>query len=137
MTIEHLAKQTLRVLELQAEYFQSRSKPKLAEWWAAERRLRAACLEVLNLGDVPEAEQLIYPPTVYAWHDGATEAREEPYDLYHDTVKNKRVGSRLVHEYAAPGRGYISYEITRIDETGVYGRVLENTLRQLELEDVR
>lgn len=48
MTTEHLAKQTLRVLELQAEYFQTRSPTKLSECRDAERRLRETCLEVLN-----------------------------------------------------------------------------------------
>lgn len=40
MTIEQRAKQTLRVLELQQEYFQSRSPTKLSECRDAERRLK-------------------------------------------------------------------------------------------------
>jgi len=48
MTIEQLARQTLSVLALQREYFDTRSSQKLAECRDAERRLKSACEEILH-----------------------------------------------------------------------------------------
>jgi hypothetical protein len=48
MTIEDLAKQALGVLELQQEYFRTRSTAKLAECRDAERKLREACLAIVK-----------------------------------------------------------------------------------------
>jgi hypothetical protein len=48
-----LAKQVLNVLDLQQEYFRTRTTEKLQESKAAERKIRQACKAILN----PEQNQ--------------------------------------------------------------------------------
>ncbi len=45
---EKLARQTLEVLDLQAEYFKSRATEKLRECKTAEAKLRTACADILH-----------------------------------------------------------------------------------------
>lgn len=76
-------------------------------------------------------EKLLYPPKVYQGNE------EVDYDLFQDTKARKKVGDKLCHTFAAPGCGHVSYEITRIDETGVYAKEIENTLHILSIEECR
>lgn len=68
-------------------------------------------------------EILLYPTHVYRF-DGARSVRV-PYDLYVDH-KNDPTGTKLVHHVAAPGYGHVTYEVTRVNGAGVWGRVVEN-----------
>lgn len=45
-------------------------------------------------------------------------------------------GRRKSFDVAAPGTGRISYVITKVDESGVWGRMIENTVRELTAADV-
>lgn len=76
-------------------------------------------------------ERLIYPPLCYEAYDGPDLGHDVavPYDLYVQTRATKEVGDTIVHEAGAPGRGHIVYRITRMDTIGVYGVVVENTIR--------
>ena len=72
-------------------------------------------------------EKLIYPPTV---GDGI--GNKIPYESY----TNAKVGQICTVWAGAPGTGKIVHKITRKDETGVYGIVIENTMRMLEPYEV-
>ncbi len=72
-------------------------------------------------------EKLLYPPTVY---DG--EGNEHPYDIYYDVMANKKVGDTVSSEAAAPGYGGTVDRITRMDDTGVYGVQIKNTVQIME-----
>jgi len=49
-----------------------------------------------------------------------------------------KVGDRYFTQYAAPGTGHCTYDITRIDDDGnFWGVVIEDTLRMLTERDVR
>ena len=86
-------------------------------------------------------EILVYPPTVhsYNWPDGDVRhgvvCREVPYECYLDLV-----GRQLPHRVCAwaggPGTNRIIHEITRVDDTGAWGWVVENTIRELTPEEV-
>lgn len=77
-------------------------------------------------------EILIYPPKVFSRNTPRAhetgEAEEVEYDIYKETVRTKQVGGILLHTAGAPGVGHVKYQITRIDETGVYGIEVENTI---------
>lgn len=80
-------------------------------------------------------EKRIYPPTCWSYNgpDGPMdEPVEKPYECYLHTVATKKVGDTLCAYAGAPGTGRVVHRITRIDETGVYGIVIENTIRELE-----
>lgn len=87
-------------------------------------------------------ETLIYPPTVfsYNWPDGDPRhgkvGREISYSLYHDAMKHRSVGDVIRSFASAPGTGYIDQKITRMDDTGVYGYVIEDNVRELTRADV-
>lgn len=76
-------------------------------------------------------EEQIYPPKVFN-----AEGREIEYDLYNTTKAHKKIGDILMHWAGAPGTGYVKYQITRIDDTGVYGIEIENTIRELDPSEV-
>lgn len=76
-------------------------------------------------------EELVYPPKV--WADNSEGSK--PYELY-EKHKNDPVGTILVAFAGAPGIGRISHMITRVDKTGVYGVMIENTMQMLDPEDV-
>ncbi len=72
-------------------------------------------------------EVLIYPPRVFAYgpvKDGTKTVVD--YDKYMETRNQRIVGDYLEHFCNPPGLGKIVYRITRMDETGVYGFVVEN-----------
>lgn len=73
------------------------------------------------------SEKLLYPPTVY---DG--EGNEHPYDIYHTIMNTKKVGDTVSSSAAAPGMGVTVDRITRMDDTGVYGVQIKNTVQIME-----
>lgn len=77
-------------------------------------------------------EVRIYPPFVYTGKN-----KRVRYELYDEAVKKNKVGDLVTHFASAPGVGKITYEISKIDETGVYGRVLFDSIRELEPSEVR
>ncbi len=85
----------------------------------------------------------IYPPRVfsYNWSSGDPRhgkvGREIEYSIYQDAMKNRSVGDVIRHHAAAPGVGHVDYRLIRLDETGVYGEEIENTIRELHSEEVR
>ena len=89
-----------------------------------------------NSSSTPATNKIeqIYPPTV--WAEGANgEDSTKPYDLYEDAVKNKKVGDKTYASSGGPGFGHIIHEITAINKDGVYGFVVENTMRMGSPED--
>jgi hypothetical protein len=80
----------------------------------------------------PGEEQLIYSPIVY---DGEGNAKLS--ESFYQAVRNYVVGGTVTQHAGAPGIGSVTYEITRIDQTGVYGKEIENTIRELTPEEVR
>lgn len=83
--------------------------------------------------------KLIYPKTVfsYNWPEGdprhLKEGRMVPNELYEQAV----VGKAECIWAGAPGTGRILYLITRKDERGAWGIVLEDTIRELRPSEVR
>lgn len=82
--------------------------------------------------NAPPKEELIYPPKVWSHNTPKAQETGEPeeidYDLYLEAKANSKPGDRLTAYAGAPGVGHITREITRIDDTGVYGIVIENTI---------
>lgn len=78
--------------------------------------------------------RLIYSPTVYR-HTGES-FEEVPCESYLDAVANKKVGDVITIHAGAPGCGYVKYRITSIDDEGVCGIVIEDTVRELEAWEV-
>jgi hypothetical protein len=65
--------------------------------------------------------------TIYAYASpGALEAEEIDNSAECDSHE---IGQRVTHFAAAPGIGMITYEVALIDDKGVWGRVLKNTIR--------
>ena len=83
-------------------------------------------------------EYLIYPPTIMSSNreDGGIPGEkyvEVPYDLY----ERAEVGKTYTAWASAPGTGYVTKLITRKDETGAYGYVVNDTIRILHPCEVR
>jgi hypothetical protein len=55
-----------------------------------------------------------------------------PSELLEEYSRTKRVGDTLCSFAGAPGTGRVIERITRMDATGIYGVVVENTMRELE-----
>lgn len=51
-------------------------------------------------------------------------------------IKNVQIGQRVRIEVAAPGIGHNTYEVTKIIDGDVYGRLIESTVRELTIDDV-
>lgn len=87
-------------------------------------------------------EKLIYPPTVwsYNWPEGDPRhgevCREIPYFAYEE-LKGIALPRKQRVYASAPGTGHVDYVITRVDETGAYGYVESNTVRELQAWEVR
>lgn len=87
-------------------------------------------------------EKRMYPPTVwsYNWLDGDPRhgevCREIPYSCYRDAMKHRKVGDVISGYYSPPAMGCFSWQITRMDETGVYGIMLTSEWREMTEEDV-
>lgn len=79
-------------------------------------------------------EVLIYPPKVYHYENG--KPVEVDYKLFTESRWSKKAGDKIVSFAAAPGCGRIVHQITRIDDTGIYGIEIENTIRELKPEEV-
>ena len=69
-----------------------------------------------------EVERCVYPPKVYQGQ------QEVDYECYLHARETKKVGDTLFASAGAPGVGHRIDRITRIDETGVYGVEVENTI---------
>jgi hypothetical protein len=52
-------------------------------------------------------------------------------------ISTYQVGDHYWAYAAAPGTGYTEYDIVRIDQDGLWGRVLRKTVRELTIEEVR
>jgi len=48
-----------------------------------------------------------------------------------------KVGNRITESSAAPGIGSITWEVTRIDERGIWGIVVENSIREMTPAEAR
>lgn len=81
----------------------------------------------------PFTYEQIYAPKVYT-----TPGMDEPVDseLYLKAKAENKVGDEVTHHAGAPGTGYVTWRITRIDDTGVWGFQVENTVRELEPSEV-
>lgn len=75
------------------------------------------------------AEKLIYPRQL--WVNGQKVDGAEYYGI--DTLA---VGQLVTHSMAAPGTGHITYKVTRVDEQGAWGTVVEDTSRILTRREV-
>lgn len=84
-------------------------------------------------GDI-EREVLVYPPTCVRYVNG--EPKSVDYDCYVEAMDNRKVGDVVTAYAGAPGTGHISHRITRMDTSGVYGVVVENTMRELDPSEV-
>jgi len=73
-----------------------------------------------------QTEIEIYPSKVCTFIDDKEQII--PYSLYEE-YKNKPIGTRTYASAGAPGIGHIIHEITRIDEKGIYGIVIEDTMQ--------
>lgn len=83
-------------------------------------------------------EKRILPPTVWQYDEPCgDEGQMVPYALYDEVMRNRHVGDELTFYAGAPGTGSITHRITRMDETGVYGVVVSNTIRELTPAEVR
>jgi len=49
--------------------------------------------------------------------------------VVNEHYRNLLAGDTCRHDVAAPGYGHITYRITRTDEQGAWGIVIENTVR--------
>lgn len=82
------------------------------------------------------------PTTVYSfnWPEGderhGVVGREVPNELF-DDLKTRPAGYKWRTWAGSPGTGSIVYELVRVDESGAYGRVVSNTVRELTASDVR
>jgi hypothetical protein len=83
-------------------------------------------------------EFCLYPPKIYGGYASGDPRNDEAhdYDLYIKTMQENKVGDRITHTYAAPGIGQVTYKITRMDETGVYAKVVRDSGRILTISDV-
>lgn len=73
----------------------------------------------------------------FVWTTVDNERKRIPSDLYNEFVRDYEVGDLWQHGVAAPGCGMISYRITEINETGVYGYIVTDTSRTLEAWEVK
>lgn len=79
---------------------------------------------------------LIYPPTVFTFNNPSyPEGVEVKYDLYEEAMATKKVGDLITHQASAPGCGYTTYRITRMGPNGVFGVIVENTMRVMDPEE--
>jgi len=77
----------------------------------------------------------ITPMTVYSFnHPKAT--KDTPVAVTSHAWDKHNVGDTMVVSAGAPGRGEKHYQITRKDQTGLYGRAVKNTIRSEEVEQV-
>lgn len=88
---------------------------------------------------------------LYQYKEGKSQKREEllisRYDwMYHEGFKKPidrsneithyKVGDHYHVRVSAPGTGYYDYVVTRIDRSGLYGRLVEANVSELEARDV-
>lgn len=57
-------------------------------------------------------------------------------EAYMTAMKYYHVGDKVRHTVSAPGIGFVEYLITRMDEKGIWGVVIANTVRELTPEEV-
>ena len=91
------------------------------------------CREYLII--IEKSEKCIYPARVVKFlPNGELDPAGKPYDCY-ENHKNDPVGTILHHDAGAPGIGFTREMITRTDSTGVYGVLIEDTMRTLTPEE--
>lgn len=76
----------------------------------------------------------IHPAKVYRHED--EEAKEIPNPCYEQAKQSRSIGDEICIHVSAPGTGHILYSITHIDEHGIYGVIVENTVRELTADEV-
>ncbi|RTK92892.1 MAG: hypothetical protein EKK64_11145 [Neisseriaceae bacterium] len=69
--------------------------------------------------------------------DEVLDDNDKPFYTYeYINLNNKyKVGQKVRHHYGAPGIGYIDYEVTKIDDQGVWAKIIANTGRVLDPEE--
>lgn len=65
------------------------------------------------------------------YHEGF----QKPYDRS-DEIASYKIGEHYIQSVAAPGTGYYEYEITSITPVGMFGRLIKDTVRDLEAWEV-
>ncbi len=75
-------------------------------------------------------EELLFPKR--GWDD-----REEFSDYYAEQYRKYEVGMEYYTSVGAPGIGGSTYVVTRKDAKGVWGRLVESNVGELEEFDVR
>lgn len=55
---------------------------------------------------------------------------------WHEVARLRRGDSYRI-QVAAPGTGFITYRVTRTDDTGVHGVLCNSTIRELSIWDVK
>lgn len=79
-------------------------------------------------------ESLVESRTHFDFNDPTHPAGVQvPNPLYRHLLP----GDVVQYEVAAPGRGRITYRITRTDEQGAWGVMTANTVREMTAEEVR
>ena len=84
--------------------------------------------------DEPE-ERCIYYPSIL--DPNVSMEEEVSNDQYILAMQNYKIGDKVRLFVSAPGIGHYDYQITRMDETGIWGIVVESTARELTPEEVR
>lgn len=72
-------------------------------------------------------ERLIDSRETFTFYDNAPGGFMSPNAHY----RNYAVGDIVTHFVAAPGTGRVVYRVTRIDDKGAWGVVVEDTVREM------
>lgn len=59
-----------------------------------------------------------------------------PCSYYQTLMLRHKVGDLIVYRVDPPGTGRYEWRITRMDSTGVYGIIVFDSVRELEISDV-
>jgi len=78
--------------------------------------------------------KLIYPRKVWSWNECDGSDGETPIliDTSEEIDKFYKVGEKSRTHAGAPGVGYTDYIVTKINKSGVWGRIIKDTIRELE-----
>lgn len=79
-----------------------------------------------------EQEVLIATPVAYSFNEWDGSDGKTPVKIPCSFYGMYEVGDITFSDAAAPGTGRIVHRVTRKDETGLYGVVVENTIREME-----
>jgi len=98
------------------------------------RSLTHAAQARFETGDLPTAaiERLVDAREHFVLDGNGGGERVTNPDYQH-----RQVGDLVVHSVAAPGTGLVTYRITRLDNEGAWGVVVNNSVRDLTRADVQ